>query len=97
MKRLSKHKFVTTLIPSGYNVMGGRWSAIYHFRGFVNDGLAVCQDCAECDEFNQMIDELIEVDDGFRREWQKRFARFARVPQRPALRAAHRRKREKTF
>jgi len=75
--------------------MGGRHSAIYHFYGYINE---LCKDptCPDCPEVQDMIQELIEIDDGFRREWQKLAARYARVPQRLRQRAEYRRKRAKT-
>lgn len=96
MKRLSKRKFETTELPSGYTVMSGRWSAIYHWYGYINE---ICFDpqCEDCPEFRETINELYDVDDGFRREWCKRAARYARVPQRLSLRAKYRRKRKRKF
>jgi len=95
MKRISKHKFVSTVLPkNNCIVMGGRASAIYHWYGYVNE---LCKDptCPDCPEVHTMIEELIVVDDGFRREWRKRFARYARVPQRQRQRAEYRRKHAK--
>lgn len=92
-----KRKFVQAYLPkNNCYTMGGRTAAIYHFYGYVNE---LCKDsnCPDCPEVLDMINELIEVDDGFRREWQKRSARYARAPQRQQQRAEYRRKRGNCF
>ena len=72
--------------------IGGRGGAVYHFYG-TRANLCKDSNCMDFNEIRNMINELIEVDVGFRREWHKRFARYARVPQWQRQRAEYRRKR----
>lgn len=97
MKNQAKYGIVITKLPRNQvYTFGGERGARYNFGGYINN---LCKDpnCPDCPEVHAIIEELIEVDVGFRREWQKLSARYARVPQRQYQHAEYRRKRGKTF